>query len=66
VPREPDDFRRNVQSLDLSLKDARSLDDADRIWKENSDLLRGMSEPTFEYFRENFKTRWNGENPPNI
>ena len=65
VARDPDDFRRNVQSLDLSLKDARSLDDADRIWKENSDLLRGMSVATFEYFRENFKTR-HSENPPNI
>jgi hypothetical protein len=60
------DYRRNVQALGDSLKDARTLDDADRVWKENADLLRGMSEATFEYFRENFKTRWNGENPPNI
>lgn len=56
-------FRVSVQNLSESLKNARSQTESDRIWVENADLIRGVSDSTYEYLRNGFETRWNTPPP---
>jgi len=64
----PDDdreFRRKVQALSDSLNNARAIAEGDRIWVENADLIRGVSDSTYDYLRNAFEQRWN-QPPPAI
>jgi hypothetical protein len=67
TPPEDDqrEFRRKVQALSDSLNNARAPAEGDRIWVENADLIRGVSDSTYEYLRNAFEQRWN-QPPPAI
>lgn len=60
------DFKKNVGSFQETLfaVPPGGVAEADRIWTENRDLIRQMSDQTYEYFRENFAKRFDRA-PPN-
>ncbi len=59
------DFNENCRLLTKSLSDAVKLEDADRIWTDNANLLRQMDDNRYGDFLTRFEERWK-QNPPSI